>query len=517
VGSPQVAQRFRAEIKLARRVTHRNVCRIHDYGEDGSLAFISMELVDGVDLKRLVREQRDLSRDEMFDIALQLADGLQAIHDVGIIHRDFKTANAMIDRRGTVRLMDFGIARLWEADSTDGLTLQGHTAGTPEYMSPEQASGEALDPRSDIYSLGLVLFELFTGIRPFAADHVAAVIYKQLHDEPPWGAPPAAALSPALQTVIRKAVAKQRDDRFASAAELRHALEESRGRSPAVLETKETLVVRVRALGAAAASAPAMPADPSGVPGEAAGAVVGVPPRGSGISRRTWTSLAVVVLALTVMAGVGSIAWRVGRLANAPTKPVVDNPPAVVPTPSPTSRSTPVEPARPPEPAKPTLEAQCDKGDPSACFAVARQLETGESVRKDVQRAAALYQKACDGDVAAACTQLGVLRNSGIAGERDLGLAAALYERGCKLGDMAGCSNLGTLYQFGSLGFRDRARAESLYEKACSAANAEACTNLALLYLDDSASSAHNRSRARGLLTNACAAGVSRACQRLSR
>ena len=216
-------------------MTHRNVCRIHDYGEDGALAFISMELVEGVDLKRLVREQRDLSNDEVFDIALQLADGLQAIHDVGIIHRDFKTANVMIDRRGTVRLMDFGIAKLWEAESADGLTLQGQTAGTPEYMSPEQASGRLLDPRSDIYSLGIVLFELFTGIRPFAADHLAAVIYKQLHDEPPWSAPRAAALPAAVQAVMRKALAKSRDDRFASASELRRALEASRGASTTML------------------------------------------------------------------------------------------------------------------------------------------------------------------------------------------------------------------------------------------------------------------------------------------
>ncbi len=141
VGSPGMTQRFRAEIKLARRVTHRNVCRIHDYGEDGALAFISMEFVEGVDLKRLVRDSATSRTTRCSTIAQQLADGLQAIHDVGIIHRDFKTANVMIDRRGTVRLMDFGIAKLWEAETADGLTLQGQTAGTPEYMSPEQAPG----------------------------------------------------------------------------------------------------------------------------------------------------------------------------------------------------------------------------------------------------------------------------------------------------------------------------------------------------------------------------------------
>ena len=111
-----MSQRFLSEIKLARKVTHRNVCRIHDYGEDGTLGYISMQFVEGVELTALIAQPGGLSVDEAYAIAIQLADGLQAIHDEGIVHRDFKSANVMVDRRGNPRLMDFGIAKLWNAE-----------------------------------------------------------------------------------------------------------------------------------------------------------------------------------------------------------------------------------------------------------------------------------------------------------------------------------------------------------------------------------------------------------------
>ena len=163
---PSLTQRFLAEIKLARRVTHKNVCRIHDYGEAESVRFISMQFVEGIELGQMVRRRGRLSADEGYDIALQLVDGLEAIHDQAIVHRDLKTSNVMIDRRGTALLMDFGIAKLWEGEAGTALTASGQIIGTPQYMSPEQAQGEPLDPRSDIYAIGVVLFELFTGALP---------------------------------------------------------------------------------------------------------------------------------------------------------------------------------------------------------------------------------------------------------------------------------------------------------------------------------------------------------------
>jgi serine/threonine protein kinase len=149
-GNAQMARRFRQEIKLARRVRHRNVCGIHEYGEFGELRYIAMEYIEGVNLRRLLR-RGGLTRADAFDIAIQAARGLQAIHDAGIIHRDLKTPNIMQDARGMVRLMDFGIAKQQDSEGTLGGTGVGVIVGTPEYMSPEQARGERVDVRSDVY------------------------------------------------------------------------------------------------------------------------------------------------------------------------------------------------------------------------------------------------------------------------------------------------------------------------------------------------------------------------------
>ncbi|RPH36700.1 MAG: serine/threonine protein kinase, partial [Planctomycetota bacterium] len=138
---PGVAHRFMSEIKLARKVRHENVCAIHEYGDDGALRFIAMELVEGVEVRRILRERGRLPTDSAFEVTLQVGRGLQAIHEAGIVHRDLKTSNLMVDAHGLVRLMDFGIAR--QAGSE--FTVAGQILGTPDYMSPEQAQGHRVD------------------------------------------------------------------------------------------------------------------------------------------------------------------------------------------------------------------------------------------------------------------------------------------------------------------------------------------------------------------------------------
>ena len=164
----EAARRFMSEIKLARRVSDRHVCRIHEFGEDGGLRYICMELIDGVNLKQLVQDHGALATEDAYEAGVQIADGLAAIHEAGVIHRDLKTPNIMRDARGIVRLMDFGIAR---GEGSLDLTVAGQVMGTPEYMSPEQALGYKLDLRTDIYSLGIVVYELFTGHVPFHGDN----------------------------------------------------------------------------------------------------------------------------------------------------------------------------------------------------------------------------------------------------------------------------------------------------------------------------------------------------------
>jgi predicted Ser/Thr protein kinase len=221
--SGRVEQRFRSEIRLARRVRHRNVCSVYGDGEDRGLLYICMELVEGENLARTTREGGGLSPAEAWSAVLQVADGLRAIHEVGVVHRDLKTANLMRDRHGVVRVMDFGIAKQHGATAGGAtVTTTGTLMGTPEYMSPEQLRGEEVDYRSDLYSLGVVAYELFTGALPFRGDTPVATIVKQLHDTPSLDLP---ALPGPLRPVLARALAKAPDDRFADAGEMRRALE----------------------------------------------------------------------------------------------------------------------------------------------------------------------------------------------------------------------------------------------------------------------------------------------------
>ena len=183
-------RRFRSEIRLARRVRHRNVCSVYGDGEDRGLLYICMELVEGENLARSAREGSGLPPAEAWSATLQVAAGLRAIHEVGVVHRDLKTANLMRDPAGVVRVMDFGIAKQHGPGATGAtVTATGALMGTPEYMSPEQLRGEEVDFRSDLYSLGVVVYELFTGALPFRGDTPVATIVKQLQDAPDLSLP----------------------------------------------------------------------------------------------------------------------------------------------------------------------------------------------------------------------------------------------------------------------------------------------------------------------------------------
>jgi serine/threonine protein kinase len=223
--STDLTRRFRSEIKLARRVRQPNVCAIHEYGEDGDLRFISMELIDGTDLKRLIQASGRFETEEAFGITRQIAEGLKAIHAIGVIHRDLKAANIMLDQRRQVHVMDFGIAKQFGPQAAASATITGHILGTPEYMSPEQARGQPLDPRTDIYALGVVMFEIFTGEVPFQGETPVATLFKQLQDPPPVSDP---RLPPPLSSVLGKALAKEARDRYASVADFIEALDIAR-------------------------------------------------------------------------------------------------------------------------------------------------------------------------------------------------------------------------------------------------------------------------------------------------
>jgi serine/threonine protein kinase/curved DNA-binding protein CbpA len=246
VQDPAMAARFRSEIKLARKVSHPNVCRIHEYGEDGPISYISMALIEGTDLRRVLRQHPEgLAREAAFRMSLQASEGLRAIHDVGIIHRDLKSPNIVCDPAGTLKLMDFGIAK--ESGLTGGLTAAGEVMGTPEYMSPEQCRGTPLDFRSDIYSLGIVIYEIFTGRVPFQGDSVMVTLLKQVEAPPPLDGPAAARIPAGVVAILRKALAKSPAERFTTVAEvvaaLRAAEIEDQKHQKVVEEAGPTIVI----------------------------------------------------------------------------------------------------------------------------------------------------------------------------------------------------------------------------------------------------------------------------------
>ncbi|HEU0093539.1 MAG TPA: serine/threonine-protein kinase, partial [Vicinamibacteria bacterium] len=241
-GTPEMAARFRSEIKLARKVSHWNVCRIHEYGEEGGLQYISMELISGATLKDRLRSG-PLPSDQAFDVAIQIAEGLAAIHKVGIIHRDLKSPNVMIDGEGTAKVMDFGIAKPASA-GTDGAST-GYVLGSPEYMSPEQARGRRADFRSDLYSLGIVVFEAFTGRVPFRGATPVETLMMHVEAPPPID-DPALALPPALLPVLRSALAKDPAARFPDAVSLAAALRAARGTAVPGAGASRTEVVHTR-------------------------------------------------------------------------------------------------------------------------------------------------------------------------------------------------------------------------------------------------------------------------------
>jgi serine/threonine protein kinase/tetratricopeptide (TPR) repeat protein len=178
---PTILQRFKQELILAREVTHGNVVRIFDLGTADGIKFITMELVDGRDLKSLIVEGRRFTPDEVVDITQQICRALRAAHDAGVVHRDLKPQNIVLDDRGQAKVMDFGVARFME---TTGMTGTGQMIGTPDYMSPEQAKGETAGIPSDVFSLGIILYEMLVGEIPYQADTPYGTILKRTQELP---------------------------------------------------------------------------------------------------------------------------------------------------------------------------------------------------------------------------------------------------------------------------------------------------------------------------------------------
>ena len=209
--NPAIIQRFKQELILARQVTHKNVIRIYDLGEADGLKFITMDYIEGEDLFSLVKQKGKLPPDEAVDLMLQVCRALDAAHNEGVIHRDLKPQNIMVDQQGRVLVMDFGLARSMESD---GMTRSGALVGTVEYMSPEQALGEELDQRSDLFALGLILYELLTGKLPFKAESMMGSLLKRTKERAIPAADLDSSVPRGLSNIVSKCLERERTLRY---------------------------------------------------------------------------------------------------------------------------------------------------------------------------------------------------------------------------------------------------------------------------------------------------------------
>jgi serine/threonine protein kinase len=346
--------RFRREAQAAGRLHHPNIVGVFDYGETSDLAYIVMEYVDGPSLKALLDNQERFALADAVRVMEGLLTGLQFSHERGVVHRDIKPANVMLTADGQAKIADFGIARI----ESSSITQMGTLLGTPAYMSPEQFMGQVVDARTDIYSSGVLLYQLLTGERPFEGG-MSAIMHKVLNTEPPSPSQLSVTTPPSFDEVVRCAMAKRPEDRFSSAKAFAEAIRAAMTRQaePRSAEIEATMV-----------SAPAPPPPPPRV------AVATEPPPqtfSTDMPRpRSRTPMVAGGLAVVLLAAIGGGAWWLLQSSPQPSPTPatvgVARPPALQREDRPGSPAPLIQPATPPAstaesgrpPANPAQDAQ---------------------------------------------------------------------------------------------------------------------------------------------------------------
>jgi serine/threonine-protein kinase len=389
-GDTELVMRFRREVQAAGVLSHPNIVTIYDAGEDQGLFYIAMELVEGETLQKMLA-QGPLPVEQVIRLAEQIAAALDHAHGHYIVHRDVKPANIIVSG-GHVKVMDFGIAKVTGAT----MTGTGQVLGTPSYMSPEVVKGQGADSRSDLFSLGVMLYEMLTGARPFLGDNITTVIYKILgeHPEPPNAANPA--LDPGVNYVVLKALAKNPAERYQSCGELavdlkNHAAYRERGQRMAQAAAARGPAVAAAAVPAApvddGAASATLPLDARTVvmgrgqaapaAAEASAATVAAAPAAARPGRQRKPLLAgIVAAAVLVLAAVGGgLLWK-GRKAGAPQRPPA---PPVTAQPD----ATPAQPAAGPAPSDSAAKATRTPSKPAEIEFLVSAGENSASIRID--------------------------------------------------------------------------------------------------------------------------------------
>jgi eukaryotic-like serine/threonine-protein kinase len=355
--------RFRREAQAAGRLTHPNIVGVFDYGETNDLAYIVMEFVDGPPLKSVLDKQERFVLADIVRIMEDLLAGLQFSHERGVVHRDIKPANVMLTTSGQAKIADFGIARI----ESSSMTQAGTVLGTPAYMSPEQFMGQVVDSRTDIYSSGVLLYQLLTGERPFEGG-MSAIMHKALNTDPPAPSQLSVTAPPAFDAVVRRAMAKRPEERFASATAFLAAVRAAVA-SPSVEAVSEDEATMVAA---PASSGPAPGRPVAGSPPRAPAA--DAPPAARPAARSPMPMIAAGAVALLLALGAGGW-WFLLRTpapvqTAAATAPVIGTTtaptPAVPPAPEPTALPAPVNPPTPVNPpaANPPAPATAGNNPP---------------------------------------------------------------------------------------------------------------------------------------------------------
>lgn len=387
-GDPAMTERFKNELRLSRRITHKNVCRIYDFNRIGDVAFITMEYVDGESLRAYLRRLAPLSADAARNLLQQIIDGLREAHAQGVVHRDLKPENIML-ARGAVKIMDFGIARSLHAQATTTSAF----LGTPAYIAPEQAQGKPVDQRADIYALGLIFYECLTGRAAFSGDTPIEVALKQVNERPLAPRRIVAAVPAHIEAIILRCLEKDPEKRYASVEQLSQALAAGAPSAPRIAEPRASVQA----------------------------------PR-----RRLWPWFGAAALIAIV-----GIVWQQQRPA--PTPLASAAPPKPAPTLTPPSAATTMPAASPPaKPERATMYQQllaaAEAGEPQAQYRLALAFAAGPAAIRDEQKAAYWMQRAAESNHAEAQFALGKMYERGRGVPQDLVIAKHWYERAAAAG-----------------------------------------------------------------------------------